>query len=81
MYFDFFSFFILYFVEGGGGGRSRLLVDFELIFCILHFVFCILVIEEVEVVVGCCWTLSLYFEVEVGAGCCWRWSSGKPENH
>ena len=64
LYFDF-LFCILYFGEGGGGGRSRLLVEFELVFCILHFLFCILVVEEVE----------------VGAGCCWRWSSGKPEHH
>ena len=32
-----FSFFILCFGEGGGGGRSRLLVEFELVFCILYF--------------------------------------------
>ena len=56
----YFQFCILYFGGGGGGGRSRLLVEVELVFCILHFVFCILVVEELE----------------VGAGCCWRWSSG-----
>ena len=57
-----FSFFILHFGEGGGGDRSRLLVDFELVFCIFYFAFCILVVEEVEVGAGCYWSLSLCFK-------------------
>ena len=45
---------MLYFVGGGGGCRSRLPLESVLVFYLFHFLFCILVVEEVEVGAGCC---------------------------